>query len=358
MDMVSHALLGAAAGCSVFSGKLGRTALLLSGAGALVPDVDFLFTTFADPAMPGEWHRHFTHSLAFVPLGGLIALTPLLLFRSIRTQWKLALAATTLGCATHAALDCATSYGTLWLWPFSFTRVSWDIISVIDPVFTVMLLLGVIIASFTATRKPAAIALGLGLTYLGLGFVQNQRGLAVQRELAAARGDVIDRGRVMPTLGNLVVWRSLYEADGVLQADAIRLPFTSDARVRTGEPIARLTPDMLPADSSDRVIDIITRFSDFAQGYIAVVSTDPVVIGDLRYAPAADVARPLWGLTIKPGNPHPDHTTIEWTTFFEARAELLPVLWENIWSEEGFTPMPAPSPSSPPASPAPATAPD
>jgi hypothetical protein len=44
-----------------------------------------------------------------------------------------------------------------------------------------------------------------------------------QQQLADSRGHDIVRGRAMPTLGNIIVWRSLYEdADGRLHADAVR----------------------------------------------------------------------------------------------------------------------------------------
>jgi membrane-bound metal-dependent hydrolase YbcI (DUF457 family) len=41
-----------------------------------------------------------------------------------------------LGYATHAILDVATSYGTFLLWPFIEIRYSWNIISIVDPLFS------------------------------------------------------------------------------------------------------------------------------------------------------------------------------------------------------------------------------
>ena len=47
-----------------------------------------------------------------------------------------------LGYLLSGLLDACTSYGTHLLWPFSDARVAWHLISVIDPLFTGALLLG------------------------------------------------------------------------------------------------------------------------------------------------------------------------------------------------------------------------
>lgn len=100
-----------------------RTAGLLCG---LAPDLDVLVSSSTDPLLPLEYHRQFTHSLIFIPVGGLIcALVLYLLFARHRS---LSFGATylycTLGYATHALLDSCTTYGTLLLWPFSDMRVA------------------------------------------------------------------------------------------------------------------------------------------------------------------------------------------------------------------------------------------
>ena len=356
MDLISHSLLGAATGFTAFSARLGRKALLLSAAGGMVPDIDFFLRPFADPALPGEMHRHFTHSFVFVPLGGLIALAPFLFSKSIRSQWQLAWAATSLACLTHVLLDAATSYGTLLLWPFSWQRISWDIVAVIDPLFTLTLLSGVVIAAISAARRPAAIALCLAVLYLSLGFVQNQRGLAAQQELAESRGHANFRGRAMPLIGNLILWRSVYEHDGRIYCDGIRLPVFARAAVHEGDSLPKFTANDLPQGVPARVTDIVNRFTRFADGYVAAVSDRPTVLGDLRYSPTLAGTQPLWGLTLAEGNPHPEHMTAQWSTFFEARREGLAKLWGSIWSEEEFLRDEISAHSARSALPAPATA--
>jgi inner membrane protein len=55
-----------------------------------------------------------------------------------------------LGFLTHTLLDCFTTYGTQLLWPFFTTRISWDIINVVDPLYTVWFLVGL----FFVMRLP------------------------------------------------------------------------------------------------------------------------------------------------------------------------------------------------------------
>ena len=71
--------------------------------------------------------------MPLVPIGGLIAALPFLSMRDNRQRWRTIIAACTLGYASHAPLDVLTSYGTLWLWPFSRARLELDWMSIVDP---------------------------------------------------------------------------------------------------------------------------------------------------------------------------------------------------------------------------------
>ena len=58
-----------------------------------------------------------------------------------------------LGFATHGLLDACTTYGTQLLWPFSDARIAWNVISIIDPLFTVPILLLVVFAAARRWRR-------------------------------------------------------------------------------------------------------------------------------------------------------------------------------------------------------------
>ncbi len=186
MDPVTQTLLGSAAAQAVMSRKIGPAAALIGAVGGALPDIDVL-AVWTDPALPIGLHRHFTHALAFVPVGGAVAALPFLLAARWRRQWKLVILAAAIGAATHGPLDVCTSYGTYLLWPLVDRRLALDIISIIDPVFTVALLTGVVWALIARSGRPALLALACCLAYLALGAVQHERAAAVQRRLAVAR---------------------------------------------------------------------------------------------------------------------------------------------------------------------------
>lgn len=322
MDFITQNILGAAAGQAALARRLGWRAAILGAAGGAVPDFDFLLRRFADPAFPIEFHRHFTHSIVFIPIGGVIAALPFMILPSVRREWKLAIAAAIIGCATHALLDCCTSYGTMWYWPFTDRRIAWDLIAIIDPMVTLPLLLGVIISWRKKTRTAATWALIWSVFYMGIGYVQRERAFGAQRAVAAQRGHTITRGRVFPTLGNLLFWRSVYETNGQLWADAIYLNNFTSPRVDLGESIARFTRDELPPVVGDesRVRIVFEKFNAFAEGYLAVMPADSnphvekIFLGDMRYSRTMNGFSPLWGIEIDPDNPLQPVRWIGWKT--------------------------------------------
>jgi inner membrane protein len=334
MDPVTQTLLGAAAAQAVMHRKLGPAAALFGAVGGALPDID-VFVWWADPALPIEFHRHFTHALAFVPLGGAVATLPFLLAARWRRQRRLVFLAATIGCATHGLLDLCTSYGTYLLWPLVNRRLALDIISIIDPVFTAALLIGVVWAMIARSGRPAVLGLVLAAAYLALGTVQHERAAAEQRRLASAREHVPVRGRALPTLANLIVWRSVYEADGQLHADAVRTPLFGPAAVREGATIDVVGSEDLPhaALASERVRRVFEGFRAFADGYVARVPGDPDVIGDMRYSLLASGFDPLWGIRIEAVLPEP---AVRWVHPAEDREGALRDLWGDLTEPSGF----------------------
>jgi membrane-bound metal-dependent hydrolase YbcI (DUF457 family) len=274
LDPLTQGLLGAAAAQALFGRRL-RRAWLIGAVGGVLPDADVLIRSPVDPLLAIEYHRQFTHSLAFIPVGGGIAALPWLAFRRWRARWKPVLGAAVAGYATHGLLDAFTTYGTQLLWPFSSYRVAWNAVAIVDPVFTLALLLGVVWAA------------------------------RVQERVAAARGDARVRGEVFPTLGNNLVWRSLYQAGDTLHADRIRVPWLGRPRWTAGTAVALTREHDLepPARADARVRQDFRRFRWFSDGWTARAPSDPGVIGDARYSLRTDAFEPIWGVRFHPGRP-------------------------------------------------------
>lgn len=339
MDPLTQSLLGAAASQALFGRRLGKKAWLIGAVGGLLPDADVFIRSEADPLLEVEVHRGFTHALTFIPVGGAVASLPWLLRKRYRSRWKPVLGAAVTGYATHGLLDACTTYGTQLLWPFSSVRAAWNCISIIDPVFSLILLIGVVWGATTRRRFPAAAALGLCLLYLGLGVVQRERALDAQDRIAASRGHMPVRQAAFPTIGNLIVWRSLYEARGRLYADRIRVPIVGAPAWTKGSTVARVTVEDLSPElrSDERIVRDFERFRWFSGGWVARAPGDRRVIGDARYSLQTDSFDPIWGVRFDPGSNRPT----EWVNRTDAREMRLSELWNEIRGDDpGYRPLP------------------
>lgn len=285
MDIVTQGFLGAALASSAAPPRELRTAAVVGLAAGMLADVDAFIRSASDPLLTLEYHRHFTHALAFVPLGALIA--ALLLWPLLRTRLvfaRLYLYAL-LGYCLSGFLDACTSYGTHVLWPFSDARTAFNIIAIVDPLFTLALLVPLVLALRRRQRKLAVVGLGLAALYLGVGVLQHHRALHALEQLAEKRGHSPQRMLVKPTFANLLLWRGLYIADGEVHADAIRAGL--DVRSYPGESAALAEPSEQGAES---------RFATFTDGWLIRHPDQPARLGDARYAMLPTGLRPMWSL--------------------------------------------------------------
>jgi inner membrane protein len=158
MDPITQGALGGAAAQALFYRRVSPAITWAGILGGMAPDLDIFIRSQADPLLFMVYHRSFTHSLSFIPFGGaLVGLLLWLLLGRRHSLRDLVLAAIA-GFATHGLLDACTTYGTLLYWPFSHQRVSWDVISIIDPIYTAILIIGVVCASAWRRGRPAIIA--------------------------------------------------------------------------------------------------------------------------------------------------------------------------------------------------------
>lgn len=145
MDSLTQAALGAAVGEAVLGKKIGNKAPVLGAVLGTVPDLDILFLPFLDAFQKISVHRGYSHSILFCLLGAF-----LFAFILNKIKWTKAVSFpklwffSFLALFTHVLLDAFTTYGTQLLLPFTNWRVSFDSISIIDPVYTLPLLLGVL----------------------------------------------------------------------------------------------------------------------------------------------------------------------------------------------------------------------
>jgi inner membrane protein len=337
MDTLTHGIVGAAVAHAVGGHTLGRKAMLVGLAAGMLPDADSFIRSAADPFLRMQYHRQFSHALVFVPIGAAVALLPFLLSGWGRRHWRRLYAAAVLAYLAHPLLDLTTSYGTLFLWPFTQARLAVDWISVVDPLFSLPLLALVGWAAVRSSRRLTTAAVCFGLCYLALGAVQEGRARSLQAEIAAARGVRIERGRVMPTMGNLVVWRSLYVSRGTIHADALRLAWPGDRSYVPGDVAALVEQPPLdgtvPAAVRERLRRQFDRLWWFSDGYVARSAQDPALLGDMRYSLRPEAFEPLWGFRVQPADPA---RPVAWVRIpLRGRRDGLEELWALV---EGSSP--------------------
>jgi inner membrane protein len=202
-----------------------------------------------------------------------------------------------LGYATHGLLDACTSYGTLLFWPFSNERVTWNNISIVDPLFTIPILILVGTAIKTRKRLFSFFAIGWIIFYLSLGFVQYERALSAANELAYSRGHSPQRLTLKPSFGNLILWKSIYQHEEKFYVDAIRT--VQSSTWCSGESIRIFDYQFhlpnLEQDSQQR--KDIERFRWFSQDYLGF-DKEKNMVTDVRYSMIPNQIAPMWGLVI------------------------------------------------------------
>ena len=278
----------------------------------LAPDLDVLIRSEDDPILFLEYHRQFSHSLFFIPIGSFFVALFIFLFVRSLISLRMVYIASFLGYATHGLLDACTSYGTQLFWPFSDQRVTWNNISIVDPIFTVPIVILLAIAITKRKRIFSFIAIGWITFYLSLGFIQYERTLSAAMDLANSRGHNAERMTLKPSFGNLILWKSIYQHEETYYVDAIRTVHSSTWC--SGESIEMFDYQYhLPSlDKDSQQAKDIERFRWFSQDYLGYDDKNSLVT-DIRYSMIPNQIAPMWGLVIDTEQSIDDHATW-WTS--------------------------------------------
>ncbi|RCL41575.1 MAG: metal-dependent hydrolase [Gammaproteobacteria bacterium] len=312
MDPLSQGAVGAAFAQSTANKKNIFKISVIGFLAGLAPDLDILIKSSTDPILFLEYHRQFTHSLFFIPFGSLIVALMLFPFFKSSMSIKTVYYASLLGYATHGLLDTCTSYGTQLFWPFSNERVTWNNISIVDPLFTIPVVILVVIAIKTNKKIFSFFSIGWIIFYLSLGFIQYERALLAAVELAQVRGHSPERLTLKPSFGNLILWKSIYQHKETFYVDAIRAAQSSTWC--TGESIRVFDyqyhlPNLEKESQQKKDIE---RFRWFSQDYLGY-DKERNIVTDVRYSMIPNQIASMWGLMIDEQRGVNDHA-IWWTS--------------------------------------------
>ncbi len=177
MDPLTHALSGAVIARAVPGktlpwGSVGFLVLM-----AMAPDADFVLRLFSDIVYL-KYHRGITHSILLVPMWAWLCYS---IIPEQRRKYPIMpwLIASVLG--IHIFLDVITSYGTMLLSPFTDQRFTLDLIFIIDPLFTLTLLIPLLLMCVWPenARKLCITGLLSMAVYLSLTYFSQQQALDI-----------------------------------------------------------------------------------------------------------------------------------------------------------------------------------
>jgi len=302
LDPLSQGVIGAVAAQQTVKHKHFLIATILGFLSGMSADLDIFIRSSEDPMLYLEFHRQFTHSLLFIPIGGLICALFFYYFflQKKDISFKQTYVYTTIGYATHGFLDSCTTYGTQLLWPFTNDRIAWNTISIIDPLFTFPLLILILLAVVRTRKIFSYTALSWVFIYGFFGFIQQERAINIGKEIAINRGHKITNIESKPSFANLIVWKIIYTTEKSYYIDAVKLGLST--RVYEGTKIAKLDiQKSLPwLDPKSQQAKDIEKFRWFSNGYVAMSKTIPNQIIDIRYSMLPNEGDGLWGIELRP----------------------------------------------------------
>lgn len=282
MDNLTHSLTGVLAG-RVFPGdpaddstvtrngkpKTGRAFFWLMLVSVNLPDLDVIANLFTDPLNALHYHRGFTHSFLMAPF---IALLPAIVVRLItgrgRMSWLWFCA--TIGVVLHIFVDLITPYGTQIFFPLSGARYSLDWMFIIDPWFTGVLTLLLVVGKIASRYRRALgfVALAFAGIYIGAESRMHSQALDMFADQLRRSGTNATSVAALPQPLGITDWMGLAMTD----AGPVRQYF----RLFDGGPAN--VPDLfpLPLDRQTKMAfgtQVVSRYLAFAR-FPAVTSTD------------------------------------------------------------------------------------
>ncbi|MEZ9131070.1 hydrolase [Vibrio breoganii] len=276
MDSVTQAALGATIAGAV-AGKQCNAKVLLAGAAlGTLPDLDVVLD-YGDAVSNTIKHRGFTHSLLLLPPFALLLSWLYCRFRpDAFWSFKRVSVLTVSVLVTHTLLDAMTTYGTQLIWPFEGYFELRNIF-IIDPLYTLPLLVAIVAALFskTAGAKWCQSVLLLSTLYLGWGFAAQQYiANRVEHNLAAQN---LPNKQVMitPTPFNTVLWRVVV-MDGDYYWEGLASILDQDTKIDfVGRPLGTW-----PLEEKPETLKGLKAFSHNYLNYRE--EKDSLIVSDLR----------------------------------------------------------------------------
>jgi membrane-bound metal-dependent hydrolase YbcI (DUF457 family) len=225
MENIAHSLCGAAIAESGFSERLGRkTAWWVGLISANVPDIDLVTYPILGREHYMFWHRGLTHSLL-----ACLLVPPLIAWLAqrwskgarFRDLWLLAF----LGYASHLLMDVPTSWGTMLLAPFDYTRFAMHWVYIVDLFFWIILSAPFWMGRFIPVKRAVLARYSMLVLAAYIGFCGVLHGLAVGQvqETAEQHGVGLVGAAAYPSPFLPVYWNGVGDDGEFLHQGAIQV---------------------------------------------------------------------------------------------------------------------------------------
>ena len=322
MDSLTQIVLGAAVGEAVLGKKVGNKAMLFGAIAGTIPDLDVFSRYFTDTISAIEIHRGFSHSilfaLLFAPIFGWLTYKFLPKKEATWREWSWLFF---WGLFTHPILDSFTTWGTQLFWPFE-TRLAFQNIFVIDPIYTIPFLVFVILALLqkrTSEKRRKYNRLGLLISSGYLCVTLILKGIAYHKFTQALAEQQIKYTAIdtRPAPFNSILWSANIATENA---------YTKPIRFESYPKNYHLLEDLKNNDKIKRLITISEGW------YIISKESNQLYLNDLRFGlmsmnPKEKEFAFKYQLTNKKGALE----ILENPKTVGDGKDLLKALWERIW---------------------------
>ncbi|OZI19332.1 hydrolase [Bordetella genomosp. 9] len=279
MDSLTHVVMGGSIQAALLGRVQGRKALLYGAVLATLPDLD-VFVPYPDPVSLMTYHRGFSHSVfVLTALAGVLAWlvrrrwpdAPYSAGRLFLTLWLVLI--------THPLLDAMTTYGTQLFWPLPLQPVSISSIFIIDPVFTLPLLIA-FLANLAWGERISRLrggALGFAAAYLAWTLAAKTLVEQHVRTALAARGEQASELFSAPMPLNSLLWRVIARGPADTYYETVTSVFDRGEPEQLRQPLNLGLRREVPADP------LLARLEWFTDGWLRYDAIGGnLVVTDLR----------------------------------------------------------------------------
>lgn len=331
MDSLTQIVLGAAVGEAVLGKKVGNKAMVFGAIAGTIPDLDIIARYFTDTVTAIEVHRGFSHSIffaiLFAPVFGWLVYK---LMPNKEATWKEWSWLFFWGLFTHPILDSFTTWGTQLFWPFE-TRLAFQNIFVIDPLYTIPFLVFLVLTLFqkrTSDRRSKFNRLGLIVSSCYLGITLILKGISYKKFTEALDEAQIKYSEIdtRPAPFNTVLWQANIDTeDAYLIANYSFFdskPISFESYPKNHEFLGGLKNE-----------DKVQRLIKIAEGwYVISKQNNQLYFNDLRFGlMSLDPKEKDFAFKYQLTNAQGDLEILETPRSVGDAKNLLSALWIRIW---------------------------